>query len=249
MAIKIINKPTTSIQQMKDWARKKGAYEFEKLAEPCYKASLKTGVDPAVSYCLSALETGWCYKNGTSQAGIDASYHNPAGLKIMQGGSDYDKNAHKRFRDWEEGYLAQQHHLALYAGADGYPLTITPDPRHFVYLLGRAKTVEDLGGKGKWNSNPNYGHNIVKLINELYSIPKTETRPEIKVEKEEKMENLVIYNGDADVFGAIILSQKLRCPLIKKSDYNENIKANKLHYVGGSKGDRYDTFKEVAKLL
>lgn len=69
------------------------------------------------------------------------------------------------------------------------------------------------------------------------------------MKRKKKWKNLVIYNGDADVFGAIILSQKLRCPLIKKSDYNENIKANKLHYVGGSKGDRYDTFKEVAKLL
>lgn len=254
LSIKIINSPTTNVEQMKAWARSKGAYEFEKLAEPCYLASKMTGVDPAVSYALSAKETGWCYKNGRSQAGIDATYHNPAGLKVTRGGSDFDRNAHMRFKDWYDGYLAQQEHLALYAGANGYPKTNPLDPRHFVYLLGRAKTVVELGGKNKWNSNPDYGVDVERLIKDLYSTPYTPKQnnnvKEVVVTKE-KMK-IVAYNGDADVFSAIILSQKLKCPLIKLKDINEKDKDNfEIVQVGGKEEDtdRYQTFKNVAKLI
>ena len=246
MAYKIINKPTTTLAQMKAWAKNVGAKEFEKLAEPCYKASLITGVDPAVSYALSALETGWCYKNSSSTAGLDASFHNPAGLKIRQGGSDFNKEAHQRFKNWEDGYLAQQQHLALYAGASGYPLKNPLDPRHFPYLLGVAKNVEDLGGKGKWNRNVYYGDNILKLIDSLINTKY------IKEEGDNMLECVVLYNGDADVFASIILSQKLACTLMKKIDFeSKKIKAKKIHYVGGNPNERtrFDTFKNVANQL
>lgn len=247
MTYSILNKPTTTIEQMEKWALSKGAVEFSKLAKPCFEASLITGVDPAVSYALSALETGWCYKNNHSQAGIDATYHNPAGLKVARGGSDYDRNAHKRFKDWKEGYLAQQQHLCLYAGQKGYPLKNAVDPRHFPYLMGKAKTVVALGGQGKWNNNPDYGKNVEKLIDDLLA-----TKYEKKIETKKQLDKMIVYNADADVFSAVILSQKLGCPLVKKSDYDKlHLSVTEIIKVGGNPNEknRFETFKNVAKIL
>lgn len=96
---------------------------------------------------------------------LDESFHNPCGLKNNSGGGDYDKNAHKVFSSWDEGIQAHVDHLALYAGAPGYPKSSTPDPRHFASLKGIASTVETLGGK--WTGSATYGTDIVKMMNEL----------------------------------------------------------------------------------
>ncbi|WP_249725593.1 S-layer homology domain-containing protein, partial [Paenibacillus dendritiformis] len=103
-------------------------------------------------------------------AGIDASYKNPCGLKVTAGGGDYQASAHKRFTDWREGITAHLDHLALYAGAAGYPRAGTPDPRHFAYLLGTAKTVESLGGK--WAPSTSYGQKLVQYLKEVQAMEK-----------------------------------------------------------------------------
>jgi hypothetical protein len=56
-------------------------------------------------------------------------------------------------------------HLALYAGARGYPKRHTPDPRHFPFLHGRARTVQALGGA--WTPSRSYGREIVRMAREI----------------------------------------------------------------------------------
>ena len=161
----ILNKPTASLEQVKEWAKTKNDNsEFINLAEIYFELGPKVGVDPAIAYAQMAHETGFLYKI-KSAAGIDASYHNPCGLKITQGGGDYQASAHKRFADWGAGVGAHIDHLALYAGAKGFPKTFTEDPRHFPYLLGTCKFVEDLGGK--WAPSKDYGLKLLKYVNEI----------------------------------------------------------------------------------
>jgi carbon monoxide dehydrogenase subunit G len=114
-----------------------------------------------VAYAQSAKETGYGHFKGV----LDASFKNPCGMKTKSGGANNDPNAHQRFSTWEEGIQAQIDHLALYAGAPGYPKAETPDPRHFPYLKGTAPNVEDLGGK--WAPSANYGKDIVAMMAKL----------------------------------------------------------------------------------
>ncbi|GAC43004.1 S-layer homology domain-containing protein, partial [Paenibacillus popilliae] len=155
-ATNILGKASATVEQAKAWARShKAPAEFIKLADLYWKLATECGVDPAVAYVQFGHETGFLYRDCKSAAGIDASFCNPCGLKIKAGGGDYQASAHKRFDDWRTGITAHLDHLALYAGAAGYPKKETPDPRHFAHLHGTAKTVEALGGK--WAPSPTYG--------------------------------------------------------------------------------------------
>jgi N-acetylmuramoyl-L-alanine amidase len=158
----ILGKNTATLLQMQNWARDKGATrQFLKLAPIFYKKALEVGINPVVAYAQSAKETGYGKFGGV----LDASYHNTCGLKTTQGGSNSDPNAHQRFMSWEQGVQAHIDHLALYAGAPGYPNPMSPDPRHFSYLFGSARTVEELGGK--WAPSASYGVEIVKMVREI----------------------------------------------------------------------------------
>lgn len=89
-------------------------------------------------------ETGYGKFGGV----LDESYHNPCGMKTSSGGGDYDPNAHQKFNSWDEGVQAHLDHLALYAGADGYPKSDTFDPRHFVTIKGRHQLSTHLEVNG-----------------------------------------------------------------------------------------------------
>lgn len=65
----------------------------------------------------------------------------------------------------EVGVLAHLEHLALYAGAPGFPRASPVDTRHFGYLHGKAPTVEGLSGK--WAPSPSYHTSIVRNIAEI----------------------------------------------------------------------------------
>lgn len=172
VGMSILSKAKATIVQMQEWARKKGANQlFIDLAPIFYDVSVKAGVNPVVTYCQSAKETGYMKFGGV----LNANFNNPCGLKISAGGGDKDPNAHKRFKDWNEGIQAQVDHLALYAGAAGYPKAGTPDPRHFPYLKGAAPTVESLGGK--WAPSASYGTDIVKMVTEVESTKATAPTP------------------------------------------------------------------------
>ncbi|CDZ74887.1 N-acetylmuramoyl-L-alanine amidase [Peptoniphilus sp. ING2-D1G] len=174
----ILSKPTANLEQMKIWAKSKSNnLEFIGLADLYWRLAQTIGIDPVVAYVQMSHETGFLYKI-KSAAGLDASFHNPCGLKITQGGGDYQASAHKKFLSWQDGIMAHLDHLALYAGATGYPKSNTNDPRHFKYLLGSCKYVEDLGGK--WAPGKDYGYKLLNYISEIRSI-----KVEKKVEEKE----------------------------------------------------------------
>jgi Mannosyl-glycoprotein endo-beta-N-acetylglucosaminidase len=113
------------------------------------------GIRPEVAYAQSAKETAYGHFGGV----IDATWNNPCGLKTTQGGDNDDPDAHQRFMNWRQGVTACLDHLALYAGAPGYPRDQTPDPRHFSSIYATAPTVERLGGH--WAPALDYGTSIV----------------------------------------------------------------------------------------
>ncbi|WP_300408855.1 cell wall-binding repeat-containing protein [Lagierella sp.] len=162
----ILGKPSTTVHQMKLWAKNRNANQlFIDLAPLYYSVSVSRGVDPAVTYTQSAKETNFLRFGGV----LDASYFNPCGLKTTKGGGDKDPEAHTRFSSWEEGITAQVDHLALYAGAAGYPRANTPDPRHFGSIHGKAPMVEDLGAN--WAPSKDYGLEVVDMMNVLHTFP------------------------------------------------------------------------------
>lgn len=157
----------------------------KELVPIIYEESIVRGIDPAISIAQAYKETGYFNFGGV----IDASYHNVCGLKIPQGGGDKDPEAHKKFNNWTDGINAFLDHLALYAGASGYPKYseelekyykekgikydsvnlkkkgTTEDPRHFTYLYGKCKTVESLSGN--WAPSSSYGKDIIDISNKI----------------------------------------------------------------------------------
>ncbi|AQR92394.1 N-acetylmuramoyl-L-alanine amidase [Clostridium saccharobutylicum] len=153
----IISDTDVTAQEAKKWAKSKGATDtFISLADLYWKYSEDCGgVNPGIAYVQAAKETGYGKFGGV----IDATYHNPCGLKTAAGGDNYDPNAHQKFNSWDEGVQAHMDHLALYAGANGYPKSNSYDPRHFRTIKGRATTVRSLSGN--WAPSTTYGDEIV----------------------------------------------------------------------------------------
>ena len=161
--VNIISKTEVTVKQAENWAKSKGATDtFVSLAKLYWEYAEDCGnVNPGIAYVQAAKETGYGKFGGV----LDETYHNPCGLKTSQGGGDYDPNAHQRFKSWDEGVQAHMDHLALYAGAPGYPKENTYDPRHFVTIKGKAPTVNALGGN--WAPSSTYGEEVNKLYNDL----------------------------------------------------------------------------------
>ncbi|MGN0144884.1 MAG: glucosaminidase domain-containing protein, partial [Clostridium sp.] len=158
----IISNTEVTAEQAKQWAKSKGATEtFAELSKLYWKYADDSGVNPGIAYVQAAKETGYGKFGGV----LDESYKNPCGMKTASGGGDYDKNAHQKFNSWDEGVQAHLDHLALYAGADGYPKSNTYDPRHFVTIKGKATTTNSLGGR--WAPSAVYGEEVGKLYMNL----------------------------------------------------------------------------------
>lgn len=190
--ISILSKPRATKEQMKKWAKKQYQNdEFISLVDIYYNESIKRGIDPVISFAQFCHETGFMYKV-KSAAGLDKNYHNPCGMKIQKGGGDYDKNAHMIFATWQDGITAHLDHLALYAGAVGYPKKDTLDPRHFDYLFGTAKTVQDLSTK--WCPSASYADNIIKFMKEIENT-KVDDKMQINDLKNEPRIIPIILNG------------------------------------------------------
>lgn len=159
----IIGTSDVTADQAKAWAKSHGATDtFVSIADLYFKYSSECGqVNPGIAYVQSAKETNFGKFTGV----LDESYRNPCGLKTTSGGGNYDPNAHQRFNSWDDGVKAHMDHLALYAGAQGYPKSNTTDPRHFSKIFGKAKTVNDLGGN--WAPSATYGNEINSYYNEM----------------------------------------------------------------------------------
>jgi hypothetical protein len=146
----------TTVATAERWAEAQGASaRFVRNAAIYFELAASRGIRPEVAYAQSAKETAYGQFGGV----IDATFNNPCGLKTAAGGDDSDPNAHMRFTSWRQGIKACLDHLALYAGAPGYPRASTPDPRHFASIRGRSPTVERLGAN--WAPAPDYGRSIV----------------------------------------------------------------------------------------
>lgn len=160
----IISETNIDVNQVKEWMKKNNATDtFVGLADLYYKyCKDHGGVNPVIAYLQAAKETGYGKFTGV----LKEEYCNPCGLKTSAGGGDYDIDAHQKFNNWDEGVQAHLDHLALYAGAAGYPRTNnTYDPRHFASILGKAPTVVSLGGK--WAGSSTYGTEIISMYNKL----------------------------------------------------------------------------------
>ncbi len=209
--VNIISTTNITVGQAQDWARSKGATEeFIGLA-PLYEkySQSRGGVNWAVAYVQAAKETGYGRFGGV----LDSSYHNPCGLKNSAGGEDDDPNAHKKFDNWEQGVIAHLDHLALYAGADGYPKTEyvtswtsqpladnqTYDPRHLGWystaVYGKCKTVNELGGN--WAPSSTYGVELFRLYCDLTKSDYLEARSNL----ETPINNATINENSINIVG------------------------------------------------
>lgn len=162
----ILATATATLSRAQAWAKLNGATAvFIDLARIYWGfATTRGGVDPAVAYCQAAKETGFGKFGGV----IDATFNNPCGMKTETGGGDKDPAAHMRFKSWDDGVKAHLDHLALYAGAPGYPRKDTTDPRHFIYVTGKATTVEALSEA--WAPSTTYGQEITALMDDLKAV-------------------------------------------------------------------------------
>ncbi|MCC5425839.1 GH25 family lysozyme [Clostridium botulinum] len=70
-------------------------------------------------------------------------------------------------------------------------------------------------------------------------------------EEEFDMDKVVLYFGPLDALSAVLVSQKYQCPMMLKKDFEDKkLKAKEMIIIGGKPGtDRYDSFKDAAKLL
>lgn len=193
---KIISDCKVTPEQAKQWAKDRNASDtFIELADLYWKYSEECGnVNPAIAYVQAAKETGYGKFGGV----IDETYCNPCGLKTEQGGDDNDPEAHDRFNSWEEGVQAHLDHLALYAGAEGYPKKNTYDTRHFNTIKGRCETINELGGTGKWAPSETYGKEVCALYRSLLvsaGIEKEENTKNIELKSEIVSVNTNINNS------------------------------------------------------
>jgi len=162
----LIGPATATKEQLTSWAKSENigmSQEGIDLIDIYYEICELKGLNPVVQYVQMCLETGYVYKI-KSQAGIDASYHNPCGLKTKEGGDHYIAEEFSKFDNWYDGIDAHTDHSALYAGVVGYPRADTKDPRHFSYLFGNVTTVEGLSGT--W-AGVDYHTKVLKLYNDV----------------------------------------------------------------------------------
>ncbi len=192
----ILSECKVTVKQAKKWAKERNATDtFIDLADLYWKYSDECGgVNPAIAYVQAAKETGYGQFGGV----LDESYCNPCGLKTEQGGDDNDPDAHQKFDSWDEGVQAHLDHLALYAGAEGYPKSDTYDTRHFKTIMGRCSTINELGGSGKWAPSETYGEEVNSLYRSLLvsaGIEKEETKTDNAQKNELKSDVLPVITN------------------------------------------------------
>lgn len=160
----IIGKTVEKKEQLQQWAKNKGATKlFLDLADLYWTLSQECGgVDPTVAYIQAAMETNF----GKFDGSLKEELKNPSGIKIYnESDEEIVQEAYAKFNTWIDGVCAHLDHLALYAGGSEYPRENTTDPRHFSYLLGVCKYVEELSRK--WSVSENYSKEISSYMSEI----------------------------------------------------------------------------------
>lgn len=150
-------------------------------------------VDPLIAY-IQAIIT-------ISQNKVDYNYYNPGGIKEAQLNS-IGIYEYKKFKTIRAGIAAQLDHLALFAGAEGYPRNETEDPRHFKYLLGSCKTVESLSGK--WDLDKEYGSRVSKLYYEINKVKEFATFKELNIDNIGVVNHINSFNEKLMAMGVLL---------------------------------------------
>lgn len=200
----ILGPTLVSLDAAQAWAQSLGAHQrFIDVAPLYWSIAPRYNVPAELAYVQSAKETNYGHFTGI----VPANYHNWAGIKTKDGGSDTDPNAHQQFHNDTLGVLAHIQHLAKYGGqsvpANGDLLI---DPRSQWVTQGSTPNIEDLGGK--YAPSLTYGYDLVELVNNLYefSLHNVPSVPSVPMEKN-NMRILVaaghegIQNITADMIG------------------------------------------------
>ena len=148
-----------------------GAATIEEFATIYYEEATTEGIDPAVAWCQSMVETGWLQFGGQ----VKIEQYNFAGLGATDGGAsgaDFSEYGEEGVR---MGVRAQIQHLKAYAveGVKESDLhNECVDPRFTYVTKGCAKYVEWLGAKENptgngWATGEGYGAKIIKLMDRL----------------------------------------------------------------------------------
>ncbi|WP_085320871.1 GH25 family lysozyme [Clostridium botulinum] len=93
------------------------------------------------------------------------------------------------------------------------------------------------------------GTNTLDRLTKEYN-KKMGIKEEIK-KGEFDMDKVVLYFGSLDALSAVLVSQKYQCSMMLKKDFEDKkLKAKEIITIGGKPGtDRYDSFKDAAKLV
>ncbi|HDK7176487.1 TPA: N-acetylmuramoyl-L-alanine amidase [Clostridium botulinum] len=135
-------------------------------------------------------------------------------------------------------------------------------------ILSNGKSVDVYRVEGDWIHiyYPPHGGFISKQYVKLYNIPDSMVqKPNKPVEKkEEKKMDIILYFGHVDEYGANLLRDKLKLPVLSLADFktNTNLKNNvgRIYMVGGSEkpvvdtvlisqSSRYDTAQAVINYI
>lgn len=115
-------------------------------------------------------------------------------------------------------------------------------------LLVECCFVDDRDDVNKYNYKTMAKAIVEGILNKNINSNQVENKPW----EEFDMDKIVLYYGDADLFGAVMVAQKHKCPLMKKNDFdNSGLKTKEIIQIGGKKEDtdRFTTFKNAAKLV
>ena len=143
--------------------KKGGAGTIEEFCKIYIEEAEAERVKPEVAFCQAMLETGFLQYGGD----VKAEQYNFAGLGATGNGV-----AGNSFPTVRIGVRAQIQHLKCYASTEKLNNSLE-DPRWNEYLRGKAPYVEWLSIKTNpygtgWASDPNYGINIIRGIDQLY---------------------------------------------------------------------------------
>jgi hypothetical protein len=159
----ILGPSLVTLEAARAWATTKGAHQrFVSVAWHYWDKAPRYGIPAEILYAQAAKETNWGKFTGV----VPSTYHNWAGIKTKQGGSNTSATAHQKFDDDATGVLAHVQHLLRYTGAQTLPEgDELVDPR-WAKVTQFTDEVEGLGGKDSWAPSATYGNEVAAIAND-----------------------------------------------------------------------------------
>lgn len=153
-----------------------GDITIEGFIDLTFKHAATCKINADVVMAQFMIEKSWSM--GGDGSHVPWTSRNPGNLGVTGPGVPGEQ-----FSSWSTGILASIQHLCYYAGIDPPPPIV--DPRAWIRdsgYFGIVSNVEDLGGKNSagqvlWAADPEYGDNIVIIINQFPSTGDPTTIP------------------------------------------------------------------------